>query len=143
MMHVGAGAEAGYDTNVFYQTPPTVSSPIIRATSFVEDPNASRTGVDRAVSGSMRGPGVQYRRYSGTDSRLDAYRNAWMPVAGLSLSTTASPTVSFGFADAFRQERGCPVQPGPAPAPSATTIRRPPRCDGRRGGDDSESDFAT
>jgi hypothetical protein len=47
VMHVGAGAESGYDTNVFYQnadSPYHIGSGIIRATGFAQIGNATRTG---------------------------------------------------------------------------------------------------
>src|SRR6476620_2721217 len=47
LMHVGAGAEAGYDSNVFYESSNSqyhVGSGILRVTGFGEITNSTRTG---------------------------------------------------------------------------------------------------
>jgi hypothetical protein len=116
LMHVGAGAEAGYDSNVFYQdsnvTGGVVGSSIIRVTGFAEITNATRTGaVPSGLSFDARA-GLQYRRYTGSDTRLQSYENAFMPSAGFSLGVSAGPTVSFGFADAFLRMEDPPYNPG-------------------------------
>src|SRR5690349_12843801 len=45
VMHIGAGAETGYDTNVFYQDSSLnpIGSGIVRATLFAQVGNAART----------------------------------------------------------------------------------------------------
>lgn len=45
VLHVGVGAEGGYDSNVFYTKGDNVkSSPMLRVTPFVELTNATRGG---------------------------------------------------------------------------------------------------
>src|SRR6478672_10943276 len=45
LLHVGAGAEAGYDSNVFYsESGSEVGSPLIRVGLFGDMSNATRTG---------------------------------------------------------------------------------------------------
>src|SRR4051794_18599075 len=44
LMHLGIGAEAGYDSNVFYEPTNAQSSPILRIVPFAELTNATRTG---------------------------------------------------------------------------------------------------
>lgn len=110
LLHVGAGAEAGYDTNVFYQDTNALGSPIIRATFFGDLANATRTGPSGKLVFDARA-GLTYRRYSGSDPSLDSYRNAWMPTAGLSLSL-GSGQVGFGLADTFARIEEAPYNPG-------------------------------
>jgi len=104
LMHVGVGAEAGYDSNVFYGSSsaaaPVTGSGIIRTTGFVEINNGSRAGA--APSGFTYGAraGLTYRRYTSTENGIDRYANAFMPSAGLSLGTGAGPW-SFTVNDAF------------------------------------------
>jgi hypothetical protein len=99
LLHVGAGAEAGYDTNVFYQETGAISSPILRSSLFADIGNATRTGSTGQLAFGLRA-GVTYRRYQGDDPALEPFRNAWMPTAGLTLSYGAGQ-VGFGFADTF------------------------------------------
>jgi hypothetical protein len=115
LMHVGIGAEAGYDTNVFYQDTGTVGSPIFRVTPYADITNASRTGATPSGLGFNARAALQYRRYSGADASLDPYRNAWMPIAGLSVGTSATPTLSFNFSDTFVRIEDAPYNPGQFP----------------------------
>src|SRR6187399_2392838 len=54
LLHVGAGAEAGYDTNVFYSDNDAISSPLIRTSVFGDLSNASRTGAASRIVFDMR-----------------------------------------------------------------------------------------
>ncbi len=111
LVHVGAGAEAGYDTNVFYQESGSqIGSSIYRTTLFADVSNSSRSGVSRQLAFDAR-VAVLYRRYQSDDVRLDGYRNAWMPTAGLSLSLGAGQ-IGFGVADTFARVEDPPYQSG-------------------------------
>jgi hypothetical protein len=104
ILHVGAGVEAGYDDNVFYsnsQSPGgVVGSGIIRVNSFAEISNASRVGGSpSAIVYDVRA-GLLYRDYTSSNPAVQSYSNAFMPSAGLSLSTTTG-TTSFQLVDAF------------------------------------------
>src|SRR5262249_55571103 len=66
LLHVGAGAEAGYDTNVFYSESNEVGSPIYRVSLFAGLTNATRTGLAKTFTFEARA-GVQYRRYQSDD----------------------------------------------------------------------------
>ena len=108
LLHVGAGAEAGYDSNVFYGNSTTpggvIGSGILRFNTFGELTNASRTGGGSpSLSYDMRA-GLTYRRYTSDNPAVRAYDNAFMPSAGLSLGTS-SGTWAFQLSDTFlRQE---------------------------------------
>jgi hypothetical protein len=99
LLHVGAGAEAGYDTNVFYSSVAPIASPLIRTSVFGDLSNATRTGAAGRISFDARA-GVVYRRYQSDDPSVDNFKNAWMPTAGLALSTGGGQ-FGFGIADTF------------------------------------------
>jgi hypothetical protein len=101
LLHVGAGAEAGWDSNVFYSSSsgniPLVSSAILRFGAFGELTNATRSGAAGTVTYDLRA-GLTYRRYTASD--VAAYANAFMPTAGLSLGT-GTGAWNFLLADTF------------------------------------------
>lgn len=100
LLHVGAGAEAGYDSNVFYSESGTeIGSPLLRIGLFGDMSNATRTGAAGRVSFGVRA-GVMYRRYQSDNASLENFRNAWLPTAGLALSTGGGQ-FGFGLADTF------------------------------------------
>ena len=100
LLHVGAGAEAGYDTNVFYsESGAEIGSPLIRVGLFGDMSNATRTGAVGRLMFDARA-GVMYRRYQSDNMALDNFKNAWLPTAGLALSTSGGQ-FGFGLADTF------------------------------------------
>jgi hypothetical protein len=99
LMHVGAGAEAGYDSNVFYQSFNPQGSAIIRTSLFADASNATRGGATGRISFNLRA-GLTYRRYQSENADVQQYANAWMPSAGLALSM-GSGQLGFGLADTF------------------------------------------
>lgn len=99
LMHVGAGAEAGYDSNVFYANTDAISSPLIRTSLFGQLTNTTRTGAASRLSFDARA-GVTYRRYQSDNADVQRFSNAWMPTAGLALSTGGGQ-FGFGIADTF------------------------------------------
>ena len=89
LLHVGAGAEAGYDSNVFYTDTATTGAGIYRATFFGELTNANRNGPGSHQLSFDARAGVQYRRYQFGDPAppsADTYKNAWMPNAGAGIN---------------------------------------------------------
>src|SRR5262245_31025305 len=54
LLHVGAGAEAGYDSNVFYAETDPQGSAIIRTSVFGDLSNATRTGAASRLSFDLR-----------------------------------------------------------------------------------------
>jgi hypothetical protein len=99
LMHVGAGAEAGYDSNVFYEGIDPRGAAIVRTSIFADASNANRSGQVGRLMFQMRG-GLTYRRYQSEDPQVQNFSNAWMPTAGLALSMS-SGQVGFGIADTF------------------------------------------
>jgi hypothetical protein len=110
LMHVGAGAEGGYDSNVFYSESNPVGSQIYRATLFAGITNATRTGPAKTLSFDARA-GLQYRRYQSADVAIvqNDFQNAWMPTAGLALSA-GTGQLGFGLADTFARIEEPPYQ---------------------------------
>jgi len=116
LLHVGAGAEAGYDTNVFYSNTNEISSPIIRTSIFGDLSNATRTAAASRVSFNLRA-GLTYRRYQSEDvvaPNGQDYKNAWMPTAGVALSTGGGQ-FGFGIADTFARIEDPPYTFGQVP----------------------------
>jgi hypothetical protein len=99
LLHIGAGVESGYDTNVFYQETNPIGSPILRSTFFADIGNATRTGATGRTSFNLRA-GMTYRRYQSDNPDVQKFSNAWMPTAGLAVAT-GSGQFGFGLADTF------------------------------------------
>jgi hypothetical protein len=125
LLHVGAGAETGYDTNVFYQNSTNaIGSGIVRVMPYAELLNASRTGpVSKQLTFDLRA-GLLYRHYLSNDPSVKTYDDAWMPNAGLSLSA-GSGQIGFGLADTFARIEEPPYGPY-NPAGSMTIVGGPP-----------------
>jgi len=113
LLHVGAGAEAGYDSNVFYSNTAPISSPILRVSMFGEMSNATRTGSAARLSFDARA-GVTYRHYESDNPNVQGFNNAWMPTAGLALSTGGGQ-FGFGIADTFARLEDPPYNPSNTP----------------------------
>ncbi|HVZ71742.1 MAG TPA: hypothetical protein VHJ20_05145 [Polyangia bacterium] len=102
LLHVGAGVEAGYDSNVFYGNSDTgvTGSGIIRATGYAEFTNTTRaTGAPGGLTFDLRG-GMTYRRYTSDDPAVVPFHDAFMPSAGLSLGY-GTGRLSFQLTDSF------------------------------------------
>jgi len=110
LMHVGAGAEAGYDSNVFYDDTAALSSPVIRAQVFGEVSNATRTGPVSRNSFHLRA-GLGYRRYQSDNPDVQRFSNAFIPTAGLAFATGGGQ-FGFGLADTFARFEDAPYSSG-------------------------------
>ena len=112
LMHVGLGAEGGYDSNVFYGSSKipgaVIGSGILRMTGFGEITNSSRTGAVPGLSYDVRA-GLTYRRYLSDNVFVKQYDNAWMPSAGLGLGTSAGAW-GFSLSDTFMRQEDPPYQ---------------------------------
>src|SRR4029079_3528131 len=115
LLHVGAGAEAGYDSNVFYSESGTeVGSPLIRVGLLGDMSNATRTGAVGRLLFDVRA-GVTYRRYQSDNANVQNFSNAWLPTAGLALSSGGGQ-FGFGLADTFARIEDPPyAESGPFP----------------------------
>jgi hypothetical protein len=114
LMHVGAGAEGGYDTNVFYEDAASArGAAMMRTSLFADVSNATRAGVTGKLTVNARA-GVTYRRYQSDDPDVQRFQNAWMPTAGVALST-GSGQLGFGIADTFVRVEEPPYNPMQVP----------------------------
>jgi hypothetical protein len=127
LMHVGVGAEAGYDTNVFYGSSSVpgavIGSAILRTTGYGEITNANRSGQGvPGLSYDVRA-GLTYRHYFSNDANVKRFANAFMPSAGVSFGTNAGPW-SFGLSDTFLRQEDPPYATTGASVTSASPIAR-------------------
>jgi hypothetical protein len=108
LLHSGIGAEAGYDTNVFYETSDAArGSAIIRVMPYLEATNADRLGpVSHQFSYDVRAA-LLYRRYQSDDPAIKPYANAWMPNGGFSLSYGGGQ-LGFGIAETIARIEDTP-----------------------------------
>lgn len=117
LLHLGVGAEAGYDSNVFYDNTP-IGSGLIRVLPYAELANATRTGpASRELVFDLRA-GLQYRHYLSNDPSVKVYDNAWMPTAGLSLAIGGGQ-LGFGLANSFARIEDAPYGLQACGAPGA------------------------
>jgi hypothetical protein len=130
LFHVGAGAEAGYDSNVFYQeSNAAVGSPLVRVGMFGDLSNATRTGATGRLAFDVRG-GFTYRRYQSDNVDVQKFSNAWMPTAGIGLNTGGG-VFNFGLADTFARIEDPPYNPTAAIPVPITRYNNQASAEGR------------
>ncbi|MFL5304074.1 MAG: hypothetical protein ACJ8F1_02625, partial [Polyangia bacterium] len=117
LLHAGVGAEAGYDTNVYYDSTNHVGSSIFRVMPYAELTNATRNGAASTQLTFDARAGLQYRHYGNSDIRSQ-YADAWNPNAGLSLSFGGAQ-FGFGVADVFARIEDAPYATNGVPTTGA------------------------
>ena len=107
LLHVGVGAEVGYDSNVFYGQTAVRGSTMSRVVPFLELTNATRTGT--APSGVFfdLGAALTYREYFSTDAQIKAQR-AFMPSVFGNLDFGRDQALSFSLTEAFSRTEDPP-----------------------------------
>jgi hypothetical protein len=119
LLHVGAGAEAGWDSNVFYSNSSdpggVISSGILRFNTFGELTNATRAGAAQTGLTYDARAGLTYRRYTSDNANVVRYRDAFTPTAGLSLGA-GTGRWTFQLSDTFIRLEDPPYQAA-APSP--------------------------
>jgi hypothetical protein len=112
-LNVGVTAEAGYDTNVFYNDTQPVDSGTLQVTPFAEITNSARgEGVMPPVQYTI-GASLLYREYLNEDPQVRAQR-AFNPSFNGSLAySSAGQSVS--ISDQFTRLQDPPYQPGSSP----------------------------
>ncbi len=106
LLHAGVGAEAGYDTNVFFSSSNAIGSSIIRVMPYLELTNATRTGSTSKVLTFDARAGLQYRHY-GNSEISSTYADSWNPNAGLSVGLGGAQ-LAFSVADVFARIEDAP-----------------------------------
>jgi len=108
LVHVGVGAEAGYDTNVFYSASNAQGSPILRVVPFFELTNASRGGnVTNADVYFDLGASLTYREYLSNDPLIRDQR-AFMPAFFGNLELGRVQNLSFSINEGFTRSEDPP-----------------------------------
>jgi hypothetical protein len=100
LLHVGVGAEGGYDTNVFYNDQDPVSAPILRVIPFIQLTNATRTGAVPSGVYYDLGASLIYREYLSNDEQTKQQR-AFNPVASGLLEFSSGRAFSLILNDSF------------------------------------------
>jgi hypothetical protein len=136
LLHVGLGAEFGYDTNVFYSHTNQIGSSILRVMPYLDLTNATRTGpVSKELTFDARA-GLQYRHYGNSQVSNAGYADSWNPNAGLSLGLGGAQ-FGFGLADVFARIEDAPYAgavggvPGGGAAPPIQRTNNQASIEGR------------
>jgi hypothetical protein len=113
LMHVGVGAEVGYDTNVYYtdtsdSANPAKASAVMNITPFLTLSNAPRPGQPFTPTLSYTlGASLLYREYL-TNEDLGKAQRGFSPSAYLSLGSAVGPSVGFNLSDSFSRIEEAP-----------------------------------
>lgn len=113
-LHVGFDAEAGYDTNVFYQDSDVTGSPLLRLTPQIAFTNANRDG--EAPDGLFFDAGVflQYREYFSDEGEVKKQR-AFNPSAYANVVFSGNQAFSVTIGDSFTRSEDPPYGPKMSP----------------------------
>jgi len=121
MMHAGLGAEAGYDSNVFYNDAERIGSPILRINPFLEFTNVLRGG-HTPVGGEFDfAANLLYREYLSSEESVKKQR-AFNPTIYGSVGLHPGQQVTFALSDTFSREEMPPY--GPAQLPFQRTTNQ-------------------
>jgi hypothetical protein len=125
ILHVGVAAEAGYDTNVFYNDANAQTSAVLRIIPSFNLTNNGRDGQPRSVVVYTLGANLTYREYLNKDENIRNQR-AFVPKVVGSLAITGEKT-RFTLGDSFARSEEAPYFAPPANAsgqqPSGLIIR--------------------
>lgn len=111
VLHLGIGAEAGYDSNVFFEPAETATaSPILRVTPALQITNATRDGAIPSGVYFDLSASLQYREYITDDPDARAQR-AFNPLVGALLEFSRGQTLSFALSDQFSRTEDPPYGP--------------------------------
>jgi hypothetical protein len=110
VLHVGVAAEAGYDTNVFYNDQQATSSAILQVIPSFMVTNNGRDGNPRSAVVYTLGANLTYREYLNDNEDVRAQR-AFVPRAVASLSINGEKT-RLTMGDSFSRTEEAPYFPG-------------------------------
>jgi hypothetical protein len=107
LLHLGIGAEGGYDTNIFYNDADRVSATVLRVTPFLDLSNATRSGeVPSGLFYDVRAA-LTYREY--ITNAIDSSRlRAFVPSVSASVEHNSGGTLAFGLMEAFSRSEDAP-----------------------------------
>lgn len=115
-VHVGAGTEVGYDSNVYYQDSNNQpqSSSIMRVLGFAELTNASHGDVPSGLYFDLVA-NLVYRQYFSDNVQPSDVRSAFMPTVGGYLELSSGQQVGLAAGDSFTRSEEPPYNPGGGP----------------------------
>lgn len=107
LLHLGVGAEAGYDTNVFYNDSDRVGSTFLRVTPSAEITNTGRAGeIPSGLFYDLRAA-LTYREYI-TDE-IDASRlRAFVPTVTMFLEHNSRGSLALGLLESYVRAEEAP-----------------------------------
>ena len=115
MMHVGAGTEVGYDSNVYYSDgTSSAGSSILRVLTFAELTNALHGEIPSGVYFDLNANLVYRQYFSGVVQSTDA-KSAFMPTLGAYLEFSSGQQVGLSVGDTFTRSEEPPYLPGSGP----------------------------
>jgi len=100
VLHVGLGAEAGYDSNVFFQKNNPVSSPVVRVIPFIQITNASRGGAQPGGAFYDLSATLLYREFI-TDNTAAKAQRAFNPIISGLLDLNPQSPLNFSVSEQF------------------------------------------
>jgi hypothetical protein len=107
ILHLGVTAEAGVDTNVFYENRNQVDSPVLRITPFVQITNATRSGGAPDGAFYSLAAALLYREYASANPDVKAQR-AFNPSVSGSVEFGARQNLSFAIIDNYSRSEEPP-----------------------------------
>jgi len=113
VLHVGVAAEAGYDTNVFYNDDHRTNSAVLRVIPSFLITNNGRDGKPRSELVYSFGGNLMYREYLSDQEDVRSQR-AFIPSVLASLLIPGPKTV-FTLTDQFTRQEDPPYLPGGSP----------------------------
>lgn len=111
LLHIGIGAEAGYDSNVFYEEDDPTGAPLVRVTPSIELTNQGRDGSIPSGVFYNLAASLQYREYLADDPNVRAQR-AFNPSVAGNLEFSKNHTLSFSLSDQFSRVEDPPYMKG-------------------------------
>jgi hypothetical protein len=107
ILHVSVTAEAGYDTNVFYNDADRIQSAVLRVIPSLQLTNAGRTGEVHSETTYDLGVSLLYREYLSSDQDVRAQR-AFNPSVHGSVALGGSRAFQLSLADQFTRTEDPP-----------------------------------
>jgi hypothetical protein len=114
MLHMGVGAEGGFDNNVFYNDTQKASAGVLRVTPFLELTNTGRSG--QAPSGLFfdARAALTYREYFSNDEDIKRLR-AFMPLVNAVLEHNSRGTLVLAVTENYVRLEDAPYSRGTGP----------------------------
>ncbi len=122
-MHVGIGAEAGYDSNVFYGATDAKGSAILRILPYAEVTNTARNGAVPSELFFDLGAALTYREYLSSDPLIKEQR-AFMPSVYGNLEFGKLQTLGLGVTESFNRSEDPPYLSVPSTQPIIRDINQ-------------------